>query len=200
MIRRTASVGDWIIGFRSKAHDKVVYVMQVSEVVPYADYWTDPRFKERRPGESPVPDNIYKPIAQNEFVQVKNDVHGSDEKITDLSGRKVLVSKRFWYFGTKSPTLPDELRDLIPYRRGHSVHVGRKEGDVDVVALETWLKEQIGGVHHREPIDATDKLRDWLSNAQARSKNTGNRSAAGRSAHSVDDSAQARKPAKKCSR
>ena len=131
MIRRTASVGDWIIGVRSKASDRVVYVMQVSEVVPFTRYWSDPRFTDRRTGASPVPDNIYRPNNHGELVQTPNPIHDHTETITDLSGRNVLVSKRFWYFGAESPMLPTDLIHLVPYPRGHSVHVNRRQSDVE---------------------------------------------------------------------
>ena len=113
VIRRTASVGDWIIGVRSKEPDRVVYVMQVSEVVPFNRYWSDTRFIKRRSGASPVPDNIYRPNNVGELVQEPNPIHGQTETRTDLSGKNALVSKRFWYFGEESPMLPTELTRIF---------------------------------------------------------------------------------------
>lgn len=159
MIRRTATKGDWIIGVRSKAPDRVVYVMQVSEVVPFDRYWLDSRFIDRRAGASPVPDNIYQPNAYGELVQEPNPIHGQDETRTDLSGRNVLIGKRFWYFGSESPMLPTDLIHLVPYPRGHSVHVNRR--DADVQNLELWLSGWSCGIHGI-PIEATEKLLDWL--------------------------------------
>jgi hypothetical protein len=164
MIRRTATIGDWIIGVRSKAPDRVVYVMQVSEVVPFDRYWSDPRFLERRAGASPVPDNIYRPNARGELVQAPNPIHGHTETITDLSGRNVLVSKRFWYFGAESPQLPTDLIHLVPYPRGHSVHVNRRANDVE--NLELWIGTWPCGIHG-VPIETTPELRDWLLNSDA---------------------------------
>ena len=163
MIRRTASIGDWIIGVRSKAHTKVVYVMQVSKVVPFSDYWSDPRFVDRRPGASPVPDNIYRPSERGELVQEPNPIHDSSEKTTDLSGRNVLVGNRFWYFGSESPVLPMELMHLVPYYRGHSRHINRRQSDAE--HLERWLKGWSCGIHGM-PIEATEELRGWLLNSE----------------------------------
>lgn len=168
MIRRTATIGDWIIGVRSKAPDRVVYVMQVSEVVPFDRYWSDPRFIERRSGVSPVPDNIYRPNAHSELVQDPNPIHGQDETRTDLSGRNVLIGKRFWYFGAESPMLPTDLIHLVPYPRGHSVHVNRRQGDVK--ALELWIGCWPCGIHG-VPIEATAELLGWLSNSGAIAEN-----------------------------
>lgn len=163
MIRRTAIVGDWIIGVRSKVPDRVVYVMQVSEVLPFERYWSDSRFEDRRAGASPVPDNIYLPNTRGELVQESNPIHGQDETRTDLNGKNVLVGKRFWYFGTESPMLPTDLIHLVPYPRGHSVHVNRRDDDVQ--NLELWLAGWPCGIHGI-PQEASDELRGWLSNSE----------------------------------
>ena len=50
MIRRTASVGDWIVGLTPKAlGHRIAYAMKVSEKITMADYWRDKRFREKRP-------------------------------------------------------------------------------------------------------------------------------------------------------
>ena len=167
-IRRTASARDWIIGVRSKAPEKIVYVMQVSEVVPFARYWSDPRYIERRPGKSPVPDNIYRSNARDELVQEPNPIHQYTDARKDLSGRNALISDRFWYFGENSPELPAELKHLIPYARGYSVHINRRKGDEE--KLERWLARWPCDIHGA-PINATDELREWLSNRQTNLKN-----------------------------
>lgn len=165
MIRRTAAIGDWIIGVRSRKPDEVVYVMQVEEILPFDKYWFDPRFEDRRPVASPVPDNFYRPTGRGAFAQEPNPIHGDKEANTDLGGRNVLLGRRYWYFGSASPVLPTELIHLVPYARGHSVHLNRK-GDTDIKNLESWLMSWPCGIHG-EPIDATDALKDWLSSTRA---------------------------------
>lgn len=164
-IRRTASEGDWIIGLRSCRNDQVVYVMQVNEILPFDEYWSDPRFEGRRPSASPVPDNIYRPNYSGMLAQVKNVVHDEGNIDNDLSGRRVLLGRRFWYFGTSSPDLPENLKHLKPYPRGHSVHVNRRHGNIDIRELESWLESIPCGIHG-VPIDATIELRAWLSNSK----------------------------------
>jgi len=88
-IRKNADVGDWIIGFRSKAPDKVVYVMQVAEWMSFANYWRDLRFLDRQPGASPVPDNIYQPHDSGDLIQVDNPIHDESNRATDLDGKNV---------------------------------------------------------------------------------------------------------------
>lgn len=66
-IRRGARVGDWIIGFRSRHPGEVVYVMQVEECLSLGEYWRDRRFRDRRPGASAFPDNIYRQLSSSLF-------------------------------------------------------------------------------------------------------------------------------------
>lgn len=165
MIRRTASVGDWIIGVRSRRNDQVVYVMQVDEILPFERYWEDPRFKDRRPSVSPIPDNIYRPNNSGVLTQLKNVTHDESNIANDLSGGNVLLGRRFWYFGSSSRDLPVNLKHLKPYCRGHSVHINRRGGDIDVRELESWLEPTPYGILG-VPIDATEELRVWLSNSK----------------------------------
>ena len=49
-IRKTASVGDLIIGCSDKAHgNKLIYVAQVSEVLTFDQYWNELRFAKKKP-------------------------------------------------------------------------------------------------------------------------------------------------------
>ncbi len=44
-IRRTAEVGDWIVGLSPKpTGNRMVFAMQVDEILSYADYYHDERF------------------------------------------------------------------------------------------------------------------------------------------------------------
>ena len=52
MIRKTATVGDWIIGTGSKTKQRdgyLVYAMRVTEIMSFDEYWNDPRFRDKRP-------------------------------------------------------------------------------------------------------------------------------------------------------
>ena len=51
-IRKTASVGDWVIGTGSKTRgfqNRLVYAMLVTEEMTFDAYWMDPRFHRKRP-------------------------------------------------------------------------------------------------------------------------------------------------------
>lgn len=110
-IRKSARVGDYIIGHSDKASgNKLIYMMKVSETMTYDEYWNDPRFFCKRPvmNGSLVKlygDNIYH---HNESgVMVQEDSHHSNEDGTenrynmsrDTKSNKVLISKDFFYFG-----------------------------------------------------------------------------------------------------
>ena len=51
IIRRVASVGDWIVGTGSKAcvgrQNQVVFAMRVTETLTLDEYWAAPRFYEQ---------------------------------------------------------------------------------------------------------------------------------------------------------
>ncbi|GHC08873.1 hypothetical protein GCM10010080_24910 [Thermomonas carbonis] len=150
-IRASAQVGDWIVGFRSKHPGEVLYAMQVSERLTLSEYWEDPRFAARKPGHASPPDNIYKPDPYGGLQQVPNVVHTPDNAQRDISGRYVLLSERFWYFGANSVPLPNELLHLVHTTQGHAIHVNRKKDDVR--KLVGWLRSWPTG-RHGMPIDA----------------------------------------------
>lgn len=155
-IRRTAKVGDWILGFRSRHHDRVIYAMQISEVLRFDEYWEDRRFRSRRPDVDRVPsDNIYRPTAiapDGTIVMewIRNFVHDASAMGKDLSGKHVLIGKHFWYFGDKNPQIAPSLQHLAPVTQGHVVHKHRKGSDID--ELTRWLDMHPSGVIGK-PID-----------------------------------------------
>lgn len=129
VIRRTAKKGDWVIGLTPKEYgNRIVYLMRVDEEPKsYAEYWQDRRFKAKRPRyddglPSKCGDNIYEPQGF-EYRQLRS-AHSDGErenpkmKKRDLSGKRVLISKTFAYFGSKPRALPPGLRCLV-VGRGH---------------------------------------------------------------------------------
>lgn len=130
VIRRTAKVGDWVVGLSPKADgNKVIYAMQVEEIVPYHKYYRDSRFAVKIPDYSigavvyKCGDNIYKPLPTGDFHQLQS-MHSNEtsenheKKATDLGGKNVLISKTFYYFGSRPLVLPESLDDL-KVGRGH---------------------------------------------------------------------------------
>ena len=49
-IRKTAQKGDWIVGLSPKAKgNKIIYAMQVEEILPFEKYFHDKRFADKIP-------------------------------------------------------------------------------------------------------------------------------------------------------
>lgn len=123
-IRRTAEVGDWIVGLSPKASgNRIVFAMRVDEILDYASYHCDERFANKIPDfvRSEVVwkagDNIYRPTPSGDFQQLRSmhsngDVENPETKAHDLGGLKVLIASKFYYFGGSGPELPPHLEEL----------------------------------------------------------------------------------------
>ena len=92
-------------------------------------------------------DNIYKPISKGQFKQLQsmhsNGMHEDPRsKSRDLGGKNVLVSKRFYYFGSEAIELPPEL---------HALKVGRAHRNrfsIDmIVNFLRFMKRYRSGIH-----------------------------------------------------
>ena len=129
-IRRKAQKGDWVVGLTPKDEgNRIVYIMEVEEILDFKQYWRDPRFRLKKPSLNAgavrmVGDNIYQPQPGGGFRQVAS-VHSKPEfgnrenpgsKKRDLSGNRVLVSRNFAYFGSRPKVLPATLKVLITGR------------------------------------------------------------------------------------
>ncbi|MCW2484427.1 hypothetical protein J5069_00800 [Candidatus Symbiopectobacterium sp. NZEC127] len=116
-IRKSAKVGDWILGVGGSnlksAKKKCILLMKVSEKISFNDYWEDSRFSIKKPARNGshvqmLGDNIYHQNDNNEWIQ--EDSHHSNANgsynITNLerdtSTDQVLISDHFYYFGHKA--------------------------------------------------------------------------------------------------
>lgn len=131
VIRRCASVGDWIIGISPKRlGNEIVFTMKVTDKLSFADYWRDKRFIHKRAKMRSkdqvflVGDNIYQPLKGGGFIQ-KTSLHSNEDgsenlrrKNHDLNGKFVLVSNHFSYFGGATKKIPVKFADLV-VTRGH---------------------------------------------------------------------------------
>jgi hypothetical protein len=127
-IKRGGGVGDLIVGTGSVPHGlagHLVYIMRVSEILSFAEYWNDPRFRQKRPNlyrstRDAYGDNLYEPIA-NGYIQ-HDSHHSLEDGGTNLFNRNkdtgtdaVLISDDFVYFGADGPVIPKSLRDYHGY-------------------------------------------------------------------------------------
>ena len=189
-IRQSRGPGDWIAGFTSATlnrdavgAERVVFLMHVDEKLTIEEYFYDSRFLRKVPeiksntASLRVGDNIYRPskrgaIKPGDFEQIENPHHydgksncgPAESKARDVSGRFVLVSSRFVYFGRDALEFPSEYRPTIPYgmspygartddptcANAFIEHVfGRARGRSIVGPPHTWPDDDISWVESR---------------------------------------------------
>lgn len=122
-IRKSASVGDWIIGVGSKGnrtYGRLVFAMQVGEKLSFDEYWRDERFHAKRPDRRGslkyrYGDNIYH-RENGEWIQ-EDGRHSSDDGSPnaahirrDTGADGVLIGSWFTYWGGDGPEIPPVLR------------------------------------------------------------------------------------------
>ena len=157
-IRSVAVVGDWIVGTGSatkyRYSGRLIYAMQVNEVMDFDHYWNDSRFLGKRPvlNGSLVQlygDNIYH-REDGGWVQVNShhsleDGHPNMVNVErDTGANRVLISTRFVYFGSSAPMIPEEIRNCCPTgkdlcctRPNH-----KKFNNQTAMAFQRWLESQ----------------------------------------------------------
>lgn len=147
VIRKGADVGSFVIGFTNKENgNKLLYMMKVSEVCTFDQYWKDSRFLCKRPTmngslKSMYGDNIYHHDNDGKWIQ--EDSHHSLSKgvlnIENLqrdtgSTDHVLISNEFFYFGKNAVDIPK--RHLVCLHK----HIGQKKiKEKDCIALWKYL-------------------------------------------------------------
>lgn len=117
-IRKSARIGDWVMGVggsRLQATGRCIYLMNVSEILKFNDYWSDQRFQIKKPirNGSPVMmvgDNVYHQNGKTgDWIQ-EDSHHSNPDGTTNITNLEtdtmsvnVLISTRFYYFGSESP-------------------------------------------------------------------------------------------------
>lgn len=142
-IRKRAHPGDLVVGCGSaelKLRGHVIFAMRIAEMLPFQEYWDDPRFARKRPfftaGRAQAyGDNIYHHDDQNRWIQEDSHhslIGGAWNDLNakrDLQADAVLISTDFVYWGNQTPLIPAYLRnhggedlfaDVRDYRRKYS--------------------------------------------------------------------------------
>jgi hypothetical protein len=156
-IREHASVGDWIIGTGAKVayaySGRLIYAMQVSEILDFDTYWNDPRFLQKRPnpkGSLKVlyGDNIYHRVGRR-WVQADSHHSFENGRVNkknlqwDTGVDRLLVARKFVYWGRSAPVIPKQFRSFgkeeadICSGRGHRVFK-----DQLAASFVAWLERQ----------------------------------------------------------
>jgi hypothetical protein len=119
-IRKTARLNDWVMGVggrRLNATGRCVYLMKVTEICTFDEYWLDARFELKKPLRNGslkmmVGDNIYhRKSSSDNWIQEDSHHSNSDSSpnlknlATDTSSENVLISQYFFYFGCDAPLI-----------------------------------------------------------------------------------------------
>jgi hypothetical protein len=125
-VRLKANVGDWIIGSGAKSTNlegRIIYAMLISEKVSFEEYWQNPKFSRKKPimpgGLKRIHgDNIYFKESDGKWGQLSSQHSNPDftENLkhmkNDLSGKFVLISDFFYYFGNKHFLIPSQYKQV----------------------------------------------------------------------------------------
>lgn len=127
-IRRSAKVGDWVVGSGSNQRrilrgGYLVHAMRVTDIISFQEYDADPRFARKKPyrngsRKQSCGDNIYfRNEADNGWLQ-RDSFHTTDagqqnprHVARDTGDNRVLVSEDFVYYGGYGPLIPGDLVD-----------------------------------------------------------------------------------------
>lgn len=150
VIRRTAEVGDWIVGtgsVKSPVGDiggRVVYAMRVSRKMTMQEY--DQYTQEHLPNKIPdwnhrdirrhLGDSIYD--FSTDPPKIRQSVHSEKNQARDLRGKYALLSDHFFYFGNKPVKLPDKLLPIVKQSPGHR----SRANDEHLSCFLDWLCSQ----------------------------------------------------------
>jgi hypothetical protein len=167
-IRRAASIGDWIVGLSRKANgNRMIFAMKVQEKLTFKNYFLDERFYFKRPNfktgliANKSGDNIYKPIASGKFKQLQSmhSVNRSKKedlarKAHDLSGKNVLISKEFYYFGKDAISISPRFSKIV-VGRGHKNKFSDKFISAFLKYLKSYYKKGINSQPSIWPLNDT---------------------------------------------
>lgn len=131
IIRKTAGVGDFIIGCSNKSMgNKLIYMAKVSEILTFDNYWNDPRYSKKKPVmngslKTLYGDNIYHHDSEGNWMQ-EDSHHTNNDGTINLynlerdtgSTDKVLICNEFVYLGKSMISVPDEYDSCIYKCRG----------------------------------------------------------------------------------
>jgi hypothetical protein len=155
-----AEKGDWFIGFSPASRgNKLIFAMEVSEILDFDDYYHDPRFFKKRPKirgswREQCGDNMYFKNEDGQWEQERTIYHHKREQIEqDTKHPIVFIGEHFYYFGEMAITLPDEFRDII--RRGRGVKCNF-DGSL-VERFLNWLHQECRPGIHGLPQDRSSK-------------------------------------------
>ncbi len=167
-IRKSAVIGDWVIGTGSKTRGRegyIVFAMLVTEVMEFDDYWKDPRFRYKRPNlhgskKQGFGDNIYHRNKKTGHWQQEDSHHSFSDGnpnqrniVNDTQTDRMLISDDYMYWGGSGPSIPQRFRKFggldICGKRNHKNNFPEKMVDEFI----TWLRSLNNHGYCGDPLD-----------------------------------------------
>ena len=125
-VRLKANIGDWIIGSGAKTTNldgRIIYAMLVSEKVSFEEYSQNAKYARKKPlisgGLKRIHgDNIYYKDETDVWHQLPSQHSNPDftentkHMQNDLSGKSVLISDYFFYFGNRHFSVPPQFKQV----------------------------------------------------------------------------------------
>jgi len=150
VIRRTAKIGDFVLGFgsaKSNIRNRLIYWTFIEEILSYDQYWLDNRFNIKKPIQNGSHikyhgDNIYHKNINGEYIQ-EPSFHSLPDGSTNYlnlhtdtgTTDRVLISQTFGYYGKNALLIPKRISAIIAEGRGHRVKL---QDDIKTLAID-WL-------------------------------------------------------------
>lgn len=141
-IRARAQPGDWVVGMggaRLQAQGRCVFAMKVTETCSFTQYWGDPEYRAKRPVRNGslkmmVGDNIYHRQPEDAPWMQADSHHSNADGTTNLhnlahdtKADRVLISRRFVYFGRTAVAMPTCCVRELGYQNGRGYRVYGQE-------------------------------------------------------------------------
>ncbi len=167
-IRRAAEIGHWVVSTgtaQRKRTGYLVHAMKVDETLTFEEYWSDPRFRQKKPNlrsskKQAFGDNIYsKPPGSTKWIQL-NSHHSLEDGspnpaniATDTSANRVLIARDYVYWGGSGPKIPARFRNFdgidICAKRNHKSEFPQELID----AFVAWIRSLGEHGYVAEPLD-----------------------------------------------
>lgn len=156
-------IGDWLVGTGSvsmKNEGRLIYAMKVEEIISFDEYWNDPRFQYKKPYLKGTlvqmyGDNFYHTV--DERMVQEPSAHSNpdlEQRIKlynkDVKGKRVLLSKTFYYFGDNCPLIPTELQTICSSGRAYKY---KKITEEQIKSFLSWLESNYTVGIHGDPCN-----------------------------------------------
>lgn len=160
-------IGDWIVGLGSKSMGNIghmIYAMKVEQIITFDEYWNNPIYACKRPVTNGTlcqmyGDNVYHTdqrtgnmIQEHCAHSISSNEPNMGHYKSDISGKNVILSKEFYYFGDHCPLLPKEYNYISNiHNRGNRQYSDLSEEQVK--SFVSWLESKYTVGIHGDPCN-----------------------------------------------